>query len=65
MLDAEQSSWLTKMAPLVDEYWKYLTAFEKKFMEDILEKHKQYGLNLNLSSKQWEIISQISEKVGL
>lgn len=65
MLQPDQSEWLTKMAPLVDEYWKYLTVFERKFMEDIIEKHKQYGLNLNLSPKQWEIISQISEKVGL
>lgn len=65
MLTPDEEEWFAKLTPELDKNWHILSKWEKSFIEDIISKHATYGMYLNLSKKQWEIIAQISEKVGL
>lgn len=59
----EEFAWMQKLAPAVDMHWNEITDWEKHFAEDILERCRIYGRRTNVSPKQWEIITRISEKV--
>jgi hypothetical protein len=65
MLTKEEKIWLEKFKPAVDEGWEILSRWEKIFCEDVLEKFRIQGQTLNLTRKQWDVISNVSEKVGL
>ena len=62
-LTQEEKAWLIRLESSVDKYWDELTDFEKKFLETLLERFRQYGMKTIVSPKQWEIITRISEKI--
>ena len=62
-LTDNELSWLSRIEKGVDSAWNDLTAWEQKFIEDILEKFRHYGVKTQISAKQWEIITRISEKI--
>lgn len=39
-----------------------LTAWEQSFVEDILERFRQYGRKTRISPKQWETIRRLYEE---
>lgn len=39
-----------------------LTAWEEDFISDLTERREKYGVWLNLSERQWEILERIAEK---
>lgn len=47
----------------VDVSWDKLNDWEKKFVEDILEKFDQYHETMYLSIKQVESLLKVSEKI--
>lgn len=47
----------------VDETWFNFTDWERKFVEGILERYTQYGKNMFISSKQIDVLLNISEKI--
>jgi hypothetical protein len=65
MLTTRDIQWLDKFRGAADEAWSSLTTWEKRFCEDVLEKYRVHKELLTLSKKQWEVISNISEKLGL
>lgn len=62
LTDAEMK-WLDKLEKQIDRHWKELNDWEKKFIEDLLERYKQYGKDTIISAKQWEKITDITDKV--
>ncbi len=59
----EEFKWLQKLDKAVDLNWDDMTEWERRFIEDILERFHQHGERTIISPKQWEIITRISEKV--
>lgn len=59
----KEFDWLKKIEAGVDKAWDDLTDWEKRFIEDILERFKQWGKKTFVSKKQWSVISKISEKI--
>jgi len=59
----EEYDWMDRLQAACDIHWKELTDWEKKFMEDILERFRQWGIKTKISPKQWEVITRISEKI--
>jgi len=59
----EEYDWMCRLRDATDIHWKELTDWEKKFMEDLLERFRQWGIKTKISAKQWEIIARISEKI--
>ncbi len=63
MLTQKEFDWIKRLEQAVDEYWDELTDFEKKFMEDILERFRCWGAKINITNKQWDLLTRISEKI--
>lgn len=42
-----------------------LTDWEQEFIDDQIERYDTYGERTRLSSRQWEIIHKIAEKMGV
>jgi hypothetical protein len=59
----KEYEWLGQLSTACDLHWDELTEWEKKFMEDILERFREWGIKTKISPKQWEIITRISEKI--
>lgn len=59
----KEFDWLNKIEKEIDKCWDDLTPWEQRFMEDLLERFKQYGQRTLISKKQWEILLRISEKI--
>jgi hypothetical protein len=62
-LDDDEYAWMQKLEKGIDKAWNDLTPWEQKFMEDLLERFKQYGRKTMISPAQWGIIMRISEKI--
>lgn len=62
-LTDKEVAWLTRLEQNIDTAWKDLTFWEQRFMEDILEKFKRYGVKTQISKNQWARIAEISEKI--
>lgn len=62
-LTPEENAWLQKLEASVDRYWDELTAFEKRFLEDTLERFRRYGARTIITVRQWVILTAISEKI--
>ena len=62
-LTPEETAWLDRIKKHVDLEWKDLNSFQQKFIEDLLERYDRYGKKTFISPKQWEVITEISEKV--
>jgi len=62
-LTQKEFDWLQKIEREVDKAWDDLSPWEQKFIEDMLEKFRRYGIQTMISPKQWEIITRISEKI--
>jgi len=59
----KEYDWMVRLQAAADVYWDELTDWEKRFMEDVLERFRQWGIKTKISLKQWEIITRISEKI--
>jgi hypothetical protein len=59
----KEYDWITRLKAATDVHWNELTSWEKKFMEDLLERFRQYGIRTKISKGQWDIITRISEKI--
>lgn len=62
-LTAKEFAWLQRIEADVDKAWDDLNGFEKRFIEDLLERFRRFGERTFISPKQWEIITRISEKI--
>lgn len=59
----KEFAWLKRIEAGVDKAWDDLSDWEKRFIEDLLERLRQWGMKTFISKKQWEIITRISEKI--
>jgi len=59
----EEHEWLNRLQTAADIHWNELNDWEKKFMEDLLERFRRWGMKTKISPKQWEVITRISEKI--
>lgn len=64
-LNSKEIDWLEKLEKNIDANWDDLSPWEKKFMEDILERFRRYGEKTVISPRQWAIITEISDKAVL
>jgi hypothetical protein len=62
LLDSEHA-WMLCLKKAADVSWKDLTAWEKKFVEDLLARFEIYGRNTKVSPKEWSVITDISDKI--
>jgi len=62
-LTDKEVAWLTRLEQNIDTAWGDLTAWEQRFIEDILEKFRSYGVKTQITKNQWARITEISEKV--
>lgn len=62
-MDQKEYDWMNRLQASADKHWDELTDWEKKFLEDILERFRQWGKKTKITPKQWEIITRISEKI--
>lgn len=62
-LDDDEYAWLEKLEKGIDKAWDGLTRWERKFMEDTLERFRKYQRKTMISPTQWAIIARISEKI--
>ena len=59
----KEFDWLKRLENEIDKHWDELTTWEKRFMEDLLERFSRYGIKTIISKGQWEVITRVSEKV--
>ena len=62
-LTPKERDWLERIEREIDKVWDDLTEWERRFMEELLERFKRYGSATQVSAKQWAIIARISEKI--
>jgi hypothetical protein len=62
-LNDPEVRWIEKMQIEVRRKYDILTDFEKKFCADLFRRFAQFGVNTNISMKEWKIIYQITDKV--
>lgn len=62
-LTQKEFDWLGRIERNVDAAWDNLTAWEQRFIENLLERFRQYGTNTHISKDQWVKIAEISEKI--
>jgi hypothetical protein len=58
----QEFDWLTKLEREVDKHWDDLTKWEKTFTENLLERFRRYGIKTMISKREWEVITEISDK---
>jgi len=63
LLTDKECAWLERIQREIDDPCDYLTAWELRFIEDLLERFRQYGDRMQISKKQWGIITGISDKI--
>jgi len=63
LMKQEEFDWLKKIEANIDASWDHLKDWEKGYIERLLERFKRYGMNTKISPKQWEVITEISEKI--
>jgi hypothetical protein len=59
----KEFKYMQKIEAEVDKGWDDLSNWEQKFIEDILERYKQYGRGTLISPKQADHIERIWEKI--
>lgn len=59
----KEYDWMTRLQAATDVHWDELTRWEQRFIEDILERFRQWGIKTKISAAQWEIITRISDKI--
>jgi len=62
-LSACEFNWIVKLQPEVKRKRVILNDWEKAFCDDLFNRFETFKENLNLSTKQWEIIHKITDKV--
>jgi len=61
----EEFDWLTKLEKEVDKHWDELNKWEQRFVENLLERFRRWGIKTKISPKEWSIITAISDKAIL
>jgi hypothetical protein len=62
-LTQKEFDWIKRIEAEVDKVWDDLNDWEKRFMENILEMFRRYGMKTKLSKGQWRVLDRISEKI--
>ena len=62
-LTPEEYKWISFLKATIDSAWDELNDFEKKFIEDIIERFNKYSMKTIITKKQWDILTRISEKI--
>jgi hypothetical protein len=62
-MDQAQFKQLQAIEKAVDKEWENLSSWEQKFIEDILERFREYGQNTFISAKQGDHVERIWEKI--
>lgn len=63
-LKDSEVAWLDGLAKEVDASWDELNGWEHRFVEDILERFRQYRELSLLTVPQWESLDRVAEKIG-
>lgn len=62
-LSDKEFAWLKKLDKENDKACNDLNDWEKKFIEDLLERFRTYGKRTMITKYQWEKIAQVSETI--
>ncbi len=62
-LNTDEENWLRRLTPAAQQRWETLNKFERQFVIQLDTNLRQYGQNTSVSPKQWQVITEISEKV--
>lgn len=62
-LTQQEMAWLSRLEQSIDAAWGDLTRWERKFMEDVLEQYRRFGVKTQITKNQWARITEISEKI--
>ena len=62
-LDQNEHDWLIRLGQLFPLKKHVLTEFEQKFLADVLAVFRSAGADTKISAKQWDILTQISDKI--
>ena len=65
MMTSKEFAWLQKLEKEVDKCWDELNNWEKTFIENLLERFRRFGSKTIISKKEWEKITEISDKAIL
>ena len=65
MMTPKEYAWLQKLEKEVDKHWDDLNKWEKTFVENLLERFRKWGKKMIISKREWEIITEISDKAIL
>ncbi len=62
-LTDKEFAWLQKIEKVIDKEWDNLNKWGQNFIENLLERFRQYGARTYISKAQWEVITKISDKI--
>jgi len=62
-LTDKEMAWLSRLGQGIDAAWNDLTPWERRFMEDLLERFRKWGIKTQITKSQWDRIGEISEKI--
>lgn len=63
-LTTEQVAFLERLKECVEEGEYAFKPFHEEFADSMVERFSQYGANTIISSRQWEILTEIGELIG-
>jgi len=64
-LSEDQSEWLQKFLDACEAQHDKISKWETDFVADQRTRWEEYGSDIRVSDKQWNVIRKIGEKVGL
>lgn len=59
-ISTDEQQWLDDFIENISV--KELTEWENNFFEDMMKRYKEYGTNMRLSPKQWQVLFKIAKK---
>lgn len=59
-ISTDEQQWLDDFIENISV--KELTEWENNFFEDMMKRYKEYGANMRLSPKQWQVLFKIAKK---
>jgi hypothetical protein len=61
----EEETYLTDILEAFNEKPAKCNDWEKGFMNDMYQRHQEYGFDIRISPKQWAILHKIGDKYGI
>lgn len=62
-MNEKEFDWLVKLENNVDAHWDELSKWEKKFIENLLERFRRWGVKTLINAQEWRFIAELSEKI--